>query len=193
MGPAPEGLLTLTVADLFHPDGNVWDVEKIRQILPFEEDKILSLRPSLTGAPDKLIWLKDVSGTYSTKTGYIAALATQPEPIVATQTDQEFDWKKNVWKLQTAPKIQLFAWKVFHGAIPCGEQLLRRHIIVKGTCKRCGSLETIEHLFLHCEFSKQVWMSAPVQPCIEYTDETDLRNVWNRSAADDAYPHLELQ
>ena len=57
MGPAPEELLRTTVSDLFLPNGYDWDLEKIRQILPFEEDRILAIKPSITGALDKLIWL----------------------------------------------------------------------------------------------------------------------------------------
>ncbi|KAG5411639.1 hypothetical protein IGI04_007958 [Brassica rapa subsp. trilocularis] len=69
MGPAPEALVNLKVADLLLLEENEWNLEAIRQILPFEEEKIRLLKPSLSGAPDKLMWLKSPTGEFTTKTG----------------------------------------------------------------------------------------------------------------------------
>ncbi|XP_048613143.1 uncharacterized mitochondrial protein AtMg00310-like [Brassica napus] len=56
MGPAPMNFQHLTVAD-FLLSNNEWDLDMIRLVLPFEEHKICLLKPSRTGAPDKLAWL----------------------------------------------------------------------------------------------------------------------------------------
>lgn len=69
MGPAPESLVNLTVAELFQSEENVWSLEKIRQFLPFHEQEILAIKPSFSGAPDKLIWLNDKTGEFTTKSG----------------------------------------------------------------------------------------------------------------------------
>lgn len=70
MGPAPEALIDLSVADLFLPEKNEWNLELIGHILSFEEHMIRSLKPSLTCALDRLIWLKSETGEYTTKIGY---------------------------------------------------------------------------------------------------------------------------
>lgn len=151
---------------------------KIRQVLPFEEHKIRLIKPSLSGAPDKIIWTQTPSGEYTTKSGYTAILPNHhPQPPVL-QGLHNFEWRKNVWNLHTAPKIKLFLWKTFHGAIPVGEQLRARQINVDGKCKTCGQPESIGHLFLHCSFAKQVWSLAPVSPSVEYSGPLDLRTEW---------------
>lgn len=178
MGPAPEQYKNLTVSDLFLPGKNEWNVEKIQQVLPYDKKAILSIRPSLTGAPDKLMWLKNVSGEYSTKSGYTTIITRTQEQNLQTTGPPSFDWKKNVWNLHVAPKIQLFLWKIFHGALPVGEQLRARQILVDGKCKSCGLPESIDHLFLHCSFSQQVWRGTPVTPGIEISGSLDLRSIW---------------
>ncbi|XP_013650648.1 uncharacterized protein LOC106355208 [Brassica napus] len=61
-GPAPEAFINLTVADLRTRQGGEWDLEKIRLVLPQYEEDILSLKPSLSNAEDKLVWLGNRSG-----------------------------------------------------------------------------------------------------------------------------------
>ena len=175
MGPAPEAVVNCTVADLFTQDKKAWDVEKIRQILPLDEQRILSIKPSFEGAPDKLIWLNDASGEYTTRSGYAAALLQQKDFPTTLQTTLSFNWQKNIWKLKLSPKVKLFLWKLFHGALPVGTQLRARQINVEGICKTCGLPESINHLFLECGFAQQVWSQAPVSPGIESNGSIDLR------------------
>lgn len=59
-----------------------------------------------------------------------------------------------------------------------GEQLRARKIQVDGKCKSCGLPESIDHLFLNCGFSQQVWRIAPVSPDIESSGSLDLRSTW---------------
>lgn len=169
-GPAPEATSQMMVSDLFIEDKIEWDVEKIRSILPFEEQRILAIKPSVTGAPDKLIWLHNASGEFTTKSGYGAVSSQLPSFQAVQQHDNFFNWKKNVWKLHVAPKIKLFIWKIFHGALPVGFQLRARQINVEGKCKSCG--------FLECRFAQQVWNCAPVSPGIEYSGSIDLKSTW---------------
>jgi len=77
MGPAPADYQNLTVSDFLLPDSGTWNLEMIQLVLPFEETKILALKPSRTGAPDKLSWMGSKSGNYTTKTGYATALTNR--------------------------------------------------------------------------------------------------------------------
>ena len=176
MGPAPALLMTTTVADLFVPETREWDIERIQQILPHAERAIRAIKPSRMGAPDKRIWLLTPNGEYSVKTGYAAALLNKP--IELDMQIPEINWQKCVWKLQTTPKIKLFIWKAFHGALPVGEQLLVRHISTEGKCKACGMPESINHLFFDCRFLHKVWAAAPLMPNFESRGTIDLETTW---------------
>lgn len=162
-GPAPENYQNLTVAHLLLPDGSDWDKEAIRRVIPQEESRILNLKPSRTRAPDKLIWLGTSSGEYSTKTGYRTALFKagnrEEEPEAG-----DMDWHKGVWKLQVAPKLKLFLWKIFRGALPVGECLAMRNINVYTNCKRCNTTESLNHLFLHCGIAQRCENLPPSLP-----------------------------
>ena len=57
MGPPTEATANLWVSDLFLNDSTQWDRSRLQAILPEYEEQILSIKPSLSGAPDKLIWL----------------------------------------------------------------------------------------------------------------------------------------
>lgn len=74
MGPPGEQVVELTVADLMVPGGKQWNRERIQLLLPMYEDQILSIKQSLTGAPDKLVWLGTKTGEYSVKSGYYIAV-----------------------------------------------------------------------------------------------------------------------
>lgn len=147
--------MNLTVADLRLSLDGEWNIKKIRLILPQYEDDILSLKPSVSNAADKLVWLGTKTGSYSTKSGYYFATALEEntgEPISTIQTR----WHKNVWNLKVAPKVKAFVWKILKRALPVGERLVERHIDVDPRCKRCGASESIIHLLFHCPFAQQV-------------------------------------
>lgn len=67
--------------------------------------------------------------------------------------------------MKTAPKIQVFLWKIVQDALPLGMALQRRGILTHPvTCARCGEPESADHLFLHCRFTKRVWSNLPTRP-----------------------------
>uniref|UniRef100_M4DVU8 Reverse transcriptase zinc-binding domain-containing protein n=1 Tax=Brassica campestris TaxID=3711 RepID=M4DVU8_BRACM len=163
IGPPTLANQNLLVADLLHSQSNEWDLEKIRLHLPLYEEKIRLLIPSSRKQWDRQVWLPDPSGLYSAKSGYKKIA----EEKLIVQQDQ-FDWKKMVWKLQVPPKIQHFLWRVLHNAIPVGSLLAIRGIQSALNCKRCGELESIQHLFSSCPFAVQFWSKVPlVTPTVD--------------------------
>lgn len=175
MGPPTEQSAELSVSDLLITGTGLWDRNKIQRLLPEYEERILCLKPSVTGAPDKLFWLGTKSGDYTSKSGYYIAIE---EDMDAPLAEANFNWKKNVWNLSCAPKVKHFVWKVLKRAIPVGERLVERHIDVDPRCKRCGEIESITHLLFHCRFSQKVWQLAPFTTDKDYRGIIDLISVW---------------
>ena len=136
MGPAPERFVNLKVRDLMLSNGSDWNRDLIQQILPQEEAIILSIKSSRSGAPDKLIWLGTSSGEYTTKSGYLKALEYNP---TSPPPNRSIDWNNGVWKLKVAPKIKLFLWKIFQGALAVGDRLASRNISTGTGCKTCNN------------------------------------------------------
>lgn len=68
----------------------------------------MCIKPSSSGAPDKLIWLGTKTGDYTAKSGYYTAVELEPNEDGARQ-DAEINLNKIVWKLECAPKIKTFA------------------------------------------------------------------------------------
>lgn len=178
MGPAPEGSENITVADLLMEDSMMWNEEKIQEIFPPWETTIRSIKPSITGAPDRIIWLGTESGEYTTKSGYHTAIQRRTETLEHQEENMELEWFKFVWNLHVSPKIKMFLWKLFQQAIPVGEILAARHITCDARCKRCGTPESTNHLFLHCPFAKKIWTLAPLVNGFEYSGLIDLNDVW---------------
>ena len=177
-GPATEASMNLTVADLFHENSRTWDREKIQRLLPQWTKTIMTIKPSITGAPDKQVWLSTPSGEYTTKSGYHTAIARKTEEPEQNTEDGELEWFKGVWNLHTSPKIKMFLWKLFQQAMPVGEILIRRGIPTDGLCKRCGTLESIDHLFLHCPYAEEIWRTAPFATTVVASGLIDLKSVW---------------
>lgn len=177
MGPPSEHLLNLKVSDLMMQNTHEWDTQKLLLCVPDYAEKIQCIKPSKTGAPDKLIWLGTKNGEYSTKSGYYSEV-NREEVVVPGQIGREFNWRKNVWSLDCIPKIKTFVWKLLKGALPVGERLNDRHIPVDPKCKRCGAVESITHLFFHCQYARQVWRLAPFISEVEISGLIELENSW---------------
>lgn len=176
-GPAPEHLTQLKVSELIDPNSQDWNRAKIQSIIPQYEELILKIKLSKMGVVDKLIWLKTNSGEYTTKSGYWTAYEmTRRDEEQHHQAD--FDWNKGVWKLNVAPKIKLFLWKTFQGALPVGERLISRNNVGDTKCTRCGLTESIHHLLFQCEFAQRVWALAPINPNVEGSGLIDFPVNW---------------
>lgn len=161
MGPAPLLSANSTVSTLFKDHSTEWDTQKIENLLPLLLDPILSIKPSKCGGPDRRIWLNQSSGVYTAKTGYYTALEKN-HPSLTTVPQAQQDWISDVWRIPMSPKLKLLIWKIKHNALPVGEMLVARQIILNSKCARCEGSESILHLFFHYPFAQKVWDLAHV-------------------------------
>ncbi|VVA91818.1 unnamed protein product [Arabis nemorensis] len=179
MGHAPFETNDLTVVDPFQHNTSEWGKGKIEAVLPLYDPDIMSIKPSQIGAPDKLVWLRKSTGDYTTKTGYFTSLEEQKTEEDLRRTTG-IDWITDVWKQNVSPKLKLFLWKVANKALPVGERLVTRHILVDPLCKCCGEVESINHMFFQCDFSQRVWRGAPFSTDTESGTWMEYEAAWEK-------------
>lgn len=124
-GPPTKQNSELKVKDLLHTANNEWNVPKIRKHLPHYEKIIRQLHPSSLKPSDRLVWLLDPSGEFTTKIGYSLLKQKEQSP-----RDKEFNWNGNIWKLH-------FIWRATIGTLPVGGNLTSRGVTSDLRCKRC--------------------------------------------------------
>jgi hypothetical protein len=87
---------------------------------------------------------------YSVRIGYKTILSDNALPEKSTI------WKE-IWNAYGIPKINIFGWQLAHNKLLTGENLLKRGFVGPFRCALCNQdFKSIEHLFLKCNFSKQV-------------------------------------
>ena len=166
MGPPPEASHSWTASQLISTDTLEWDREKIKQTLPEFESEILEIRLSKLGAKDTFVWLPAKNGSYSASSGYYASIVKEPAPSFFAAPTADFNWTKEIWKVNSSQKTKIFMWKAMRGALPTGENLRRRGINAEARCPFCGEEESTFHLFFTCSFAAEVWQSAPLKQTI---------------------------
>jgi len=65
-----------------------------------------------------------------------------------------------LWNKDVPLKVVLFAWRLFRERLPTKDNLLYRGVIDQDSrmcVADCGSVESSQHLFLHCHFFGSVW------------------------------------
>ncbi|OVA12590.1 Reverse transcriptase zinc-binding domain [Macleaya cordata] len=143
----------LMVSDLFLPNCNQWNIELIRSLFPpTEAEAILQIRLSLANTKDKLLWNCCKSGEFSSKSVYKALATAGPS---TSSRQGRLNWKR-FWKIKgLSPRVQMFVWRLFTGAIATNEALAMRLPNIDPSCSLCHShMESTDHLFLSCEIWK---------------------------------------
>jgi hypothetical protein len=72
------------------------------------------------------------------------------------------DLLRLIWKQKNLlPRVQTFAWRLLHKALPTGLRAGRFSVHILQTCCRCGLPEEEFHLFFLCPFARAAWFSHP--------------------------------
>lgn len=160
-GPVFEQDKDLMVVDILTRETKEWNVERINRLLPELASLIFSIKPSVLENRESFIWPLQKSGVYSVKSGYFSLQEAQVIHSNLTWLPENFNWKKFVWNPPLLPKIKFFLWKALQMALPTGENLQKRGLLAHTLCSRCGEVESIDHIFLHCSFTAEVWSFSP--------------------------------
>jgi hypothetical protein len=148
-----EGRFTLYNISNWHPNGNWKNWNLGEATPPLKEEANMFLQAISGSAPvclskkDNRSWEKE---GYTVHLGYKHLIENNDIPT-----------KSAIWKEignpNSLPKINILCWQLAHNKLLTGENLNKRGFLGPFRCALCAnSLETSDHLFLHCNFSRQV-------------------------------------
>jgi hypothetical protein len=147
-------------------NNNGWNEQLIRQLfIPYEAQQILNIPTLNRSTEDTIIWAGTMDGSYTVKDGYQAIMNWGKEGnngSASTSTLHEEIWGK-LWKLNVPPKHNHLLWRILNNALPTKTNLANRGVKCDPFCPRCPTkMETINHVFLDCDWAKQVWLASPL-------------------------------
>eukprot|EP00253_Pinus_taeda_P027195 PITA_27195 len=135
---------------------------------------LIDAAPIHSSIQDRWGWGR--SGEYTAAEGYKAYQTT------GNSNHSPALWK-SIWDPAALPKVNFFAWTLIHNKILIGDNLNKRSFAGPHWCALCRcNAETTQHLFIDCQFAKDVWgfslhdlhISSPAQTSIP-----DLFADWN--------------
>ena len=96
---------------------------------------------------DELIWKNDPSGVFSIGSAYDDSFDDYEEPC----------WAK-AWVKGMKPKVNIFFLIHLQNKFLTLDNLKKRGIIIINRCVLCkNDGESVEHITLHCPFTKKIW------------------------------------
>jgi hypothetical protein len=165
--PKPSNSNVIKVADLIDHTTNNWNSQTINQnFLPMEANTILQIPLPNNPNDDIISWQGTQDGHYTVKSGYHTQvgwnLAKSHQGQANTHQLKTTLWNK-LWKIQSPPKHLHLLWRIINNALPTKTNLFNKGITQESLCPRCNkSPETIEHVFLQCDWVTQVWFCSPL-------------------------------
>lgn len=101
---------------------------------------------------------KDISLWKNEKGKYKKSFSTKGTWLSIREKYQECHWHKAVWFKGATPKFAFIVWIAIQGRLSTGERMKMWNENVDTTCVLCQEpLETRDHLFFECSYSKQIW------------------------------------
>ncbi|KAK2365713.1 Ribonuclease H superfamily protein [Trifolium repens] len=158
------------VKDLINSTTNCWNTALIHQLfLPFEAHQICQIPLLDPPTQDELLWPHTTDGSYSVKSGYHAAVEWEGNSQVGSSTSNTNPTWHYLWKQKIPPKHAHLIWRILHHALPVRDNLNNRGVKCSPICPRCSrGLETIDHMFMNCEWAKVIWFGSPM--CIKFNN-----------------------
>ncbi|KAL9676494.1 hypothetical protein QQ045_004708 [Rhodiola kirilowii] len=103
----------------------------------------------MSDKPDQLFWMRSVDGKLNPK-NYCLCL-TSPKAIHPKLS--------RIWYHRLPPRISVFLWKLFHGALATDDCIQKCGIPISSKCRCCThpKSENIHHVFVESETAQLVW------------------------------------
>jgi hypothetical protein len=164
----------------WHQEDMVWSVKLGRSLQDWEMEEFMALMEFLynqnvkRAEKDSIRWNHTKSGKFEVRSFY---------RLIRGRSSIQFPWK-NVWQTRIPSKVAFFLWLAALGKNLTIDNLRRRQNYVVEWCFMCkrGS-ETGEHLFLHCEYVRELWSLVFCMFGIQWTMPCTVLNLlacWKR-------------
>ena len=134
-----------TVSTIIHEGSWRWPLANSTELLILKEETTnLSFLP--TDGSDTIKWLLSSSGRFSTSSAWDQVRESKPQVF----------WKHIVWYPGNLPKASFILWLAVRRKLGTQDRL---PLLLQGTlCLLCNTqLETHDHLFFECQYSRQLW------------------------------------
>jgi hypothetical protein len=155
-----------TISDLWLPNTKIWDFDKINSLFdPLLATQIQQLSISHHKRPDIPCWKPSTNGKCTAKSAYHFLNPAAQMPIVHTGSraisPQAQILLNRFWNHKNIqPRYKAFASRLIRQALASGDKAARFSNIIDKHCSTCGQVETDDHLFFNCSFSRAVWFAA---------------------------------
>ena len=157
--PKPRDPLTpknsMAVSSLINSSTREWRLDMLVDLFEFETvAAIQKIRLPFFSRLDKLVWIKDPKGQFSTKSAYNTCQET------SISHSQDPLWKK-LWKLKVYDRVKMLLWRIASNVLPTKDNLAKKLGITDTDCPLCNEAnETVTHLFFECLVARLIWFGS---------------------------------
>ncbi|CAN1315223.1 LINE-1 retrotransposable element ORF2 protein [Linum perenne] len=140
-------------------DRRVWNIQLRTRLRGRALEEWHNLLLYLASIPHDLLSEGPASICWSLRPDGCFSVSSLRQSLVANKFIGVTDFPSEViWHPAAPPKIACFCWRVFFNKVPTIDNLQRKGLPHVNRCVLCYSnLETVEHLFLSCEFASLLW------------------------------------
>ncbi|TYK29578.1 LINE-1 retrotransposable element ORF2 protein [Cucumis melo var. makuwa] len=153
-----------SVKDFWNPSSNDWHLHINRPLRDHEKNLWHNIKASLpTPLPNrglpKPLWKLNSNNIFDT-----ASVKKILSEAPVSPANFHPNLYKTLWKVEFPKKCKFFIWTLIHGCINTADRLQKRlpnWALSPNWCYMCNkSQEDINHLFIHCPYSQQLWSKA---------------------------------
>ncbi|KAK9671644.1 hypothetical protein RND81_12G044500 [Saponaria officinalis] len=149
----------MVVADLMMINGHGWNHSKVRELfLPFEQERILSIRLGAQQMEEIWCWDLEKNGEYSVRSAYKAITKTEEIKEGSSEYGREKCLWGNIWKSRVLLRVKVFFWQLCNEAIATRQSIASRLKVPETACPfYCSERENCFHLVMGCGWTSRVW------------------------------------
>ncbi|KAG7536410.1 Reverse transcriptase domain [Arabidopsis suecica] len=150
--------ISLKVSSLITLQGD-WNLPLLHEFFPPADVIQISSFPPDPCLEDRFVWAYTKDGQYSVKSGnWLLNRDAGRMEVISETTCSLNKLKERIWRVRTAPKIQLFLWRALSGALAVADCMRSHGLMINPMCSICHNHEeSIAHVLFGCTLAASVW------------------------------------